>query len=261
MKYFIIVLTLIISNQSFGDWTPPEKIDLRQILNSAYEDKRNKNYKDALAKHIWFHENSLKIDRSYYGVRLSFAMSDWVELSQVYPPALEALEEQSEKAEQSVKDKNKCCNGAFHDYVSINRELNRENKIVGLFKWLDSNNPIAAKRSYDIAQPTLVIQREYLLCSKYINPQEDFNKLKEIYEINIKMVNEPKLGARMQSFADESFVNGITTLIGILAISGRNDEASNIAEQSLEIMKGESYEAELNSALNGKVPLPFGHKR
>ena len=257
MKYFVIVLVLIISNQSFGDWTPPKEIDLSQILDSAYEDKKNKNYKDALAKHIWFHENSLKIDSSYYGVRLSYAMSAWVELSQVYPPALEALKELSEKTEKLVKEGGKCCRDAFHDYVSINRTLNREDKIVDLFKWLDSNNPIAAKRTYDLAQPALVVQREYILCGKYINPQEDYMKLTEMYETNIEMSNDPQFGASMKSFADDSFVNGVTTLVGILAVSGRSDEASNVAKQSLEIMKGEIYEAELNNALNGKVPNPW----
>jgi len=254
---FLLFLLIAMTNQSFGDWTPPKNIDLRQVLDSAYDDRKNNNYKDALSKHIWFHDNALKINSSFYGVRLSYALSAWVELSNVYSPALEALEALSTRTERLVKDSGKCCRDAFHDYVSINRELGRENKVVELFKWMDANNPIAAKRNYDLAQPALISQREYILCGKYISPENDYSKLKEMYKTNSDMAKDPRLGAEMKSFADDSFVNGVTTLVAILTLNGQTEEAASIAEQSLSIMMGEIYEAELNKALSGKVPDPW----
>jgi len=258
MKNIIFFFLLsAMASQSLGDWVPPKDIDLRQILDSAYEDRKNKNYKDALSKHIWFHDNSLKIDSSFYGVRLSYALSAWLELSNVYPPALDALNDLSDRTEQSVKDRGKCCRDAFHDYVSINGGLGHESKVVDLFRWMDANNPIAAKRNYDLAQPALISQREYILCGKYISPENDYSKLMKMYKTNSDMAKDPRFGAEMKSFADDSFVNGVTTLVAILALNGRAEEASLIADKSLSIMTSEIYEAELKDALSGRVPDPW----
>src|SRR5687768_17293473 len=60
--------------------------DLQEIRRLTSEGK----YEEALNKHLWFHEES-KSSIGMGGVRLSFALSHWMELGEAYPPALAAL--------------------------------------------------------------------------------------------------------------------------------------------------------------------------
>jgi len=65
--------------------------DVTSALSRAEQFRREGKYKQALELHVWYHKNALKYDPAQYGVRLSFALSDWAELGQAYPPALHEL--------------------------------------------------------------------------------------------------------------------------------------------------------------------------
>ena len=106
-------------------WTPPQNPNPQSILNEAEADTRAGNYEDALAKQVWFFQNSLKYNPALYGIRLSFALSAWVELGKVYPPALEKLNDFRDQAQQSVR-KQINAKENFHDFESINDELNED---------------------------------------------------------------------------------------------------------------------------------------
>jgi hypothetical protein len=59
-------------------------------LNNIRDLVKNEQYELALQKHVWFHEES-RSSSGMAGVRLSYAISDWVELGNKYPPALSEL--------------------------------------------------------------------------------------------------------------------------------------------------------------------------
>ena len=112
-------------------WTPPENPYPSDILSSARADKQHGRFERALAKHIWYHDNALKHQRSQYGVRLSFALGDWLELAQLYPPAKAAFLHTRDKTETAFRehpDPN-----LFHDLSSMNRYLKEDNRTVDLF--------------------------------------------------------------------------------------------------------------------------------
>jgi hypothetical protein len=121
-------------------WTPPANPDPQQILTEAQADARAGRYEVALAKHVWFHRNSLKIDPAFYGVRLSFALMYWKELAKVYPPAKAKLIELRDEAEKQVGSGRDGLE-AFVDFEAINTELGENEKTVALFKSLDKNKP------------------------------------------------------------------------------------------------------------------------
>src|SRR3954462_5851261 len=99
------------------------KDDAQRALDDAKRLTDQGDYEGALAKHVWFHDNALKVRPSYYGVRLSFALSDWIKLGKKYPKALEKLK--SIRDEKTAKllagDSNR---ELFHDVESINQHLN-----------------------------------------------------------------------------------------------------------------------------------------
>ena len=79
-QYYLLLIPLFFLSCERG-WEPPENPDPQQILHEAQGDFKEQRYKDALAKHIWFHDHALEYQPSMYGVRLSFALSYWKQLS------------------------------------------------------------------------------------------------------------------------------------------------------------------------------------
>ncbi len=66
--------------------------DPLQTLRDARDAARRGAHAEALEKYLWFHHHALEHRPSLTGVRLSYAISEWVELGNAYPPAREALE-------------------------------------------------------------------------------------------------------------------------------------------------------------------------
>lgn len=256
-RAFFCFFIMVISNMCQAEWTPPDDPDLQEILTEAGEDRRSGHYKEALEKHIWFHDESLNIDRSFYGVRLSFALAEWVELVKVYPPAKKKLVETSDKNEGLVKEGGDCSREAFHDFVSINREMGRDEKVVELFKWVHLNHPEKAKRFFSLAQPALVKSNEYMLSGKYIDPNKDLAKLSDMYNRNYELSKDPKFGKEMQEFAEKSFSNSVCILVATLVLNERDREAEDIAYKSKEILNSESFKNDLDKALKGNMPNPW----
>jgi hypothetical protein len=96
------------------------ELDPREILRQARQLVKSEQYAEALEKYIWFHDHALDTDRALVVVRLSYAISEWVDLGEVYPPARSALESvRDAKAEllaQGTYDVN-----LFHDVASAAR--------------------------------------------------------------------------------------------------------------------------------------------
>jgi hypothetical protein len=122
------------------NWTPPENPNPKAILDEAEEDADAKRYENALAKHVWYHQNALQFEPAQYGVRLSFALRAWIELGKSYPPALEKLRSVRDEAGKAVRE-GKRSRDLFHDFVAINKYLEEEDNTMALFLWLDTNNP------------------------------------------------------------------------------------------------------------------------
>ena len=69
-----------------GEKPDPTKIrdEIKTLMDQAH-------YEEALQRQIWYFNHALEFDPSLVGVRLSFTLSDWVELGRSYPKARQAL--------------------------------------------------------------------------------------------------------------------------------------------------------------------------
>ena len=67
-----------------------EQEDDQNIIFELAALTKSGKYKEALEKHIWFHEASKEM-AGMGGVRLSFALGLWMKLAELYPPAMEAF--------------------------------------------------------------------------------------------------------------------------------------------------------------------------
>ena len=236
-------------------WKPPAKPDPQQILNEAQADTMAGRYDEALAKHVWFHRNALKIDPAFYGVRLSFALSYWKELGIVYPPAkAKLIEIRDEAGGKATSGEN--IRESFHEFQSINSTLGDDKRTVALFSSLDKDYPKAAGKVFDVARPALIKAGEIKLCSKYLDAKTEYPRLVEMYRQMMSLRADPQFGERHTEFAQQRFSNEVATLVALLVLSERKDEAEVIAANAKIVWADTAFADTLEKALTGQVPEP-----
>ncbi|MCD4652586.1 hypothetical protein K8T06_01470 [bacterium] len=147
-------------------------IDPRDVLDEAQELAKDGKYEEALQKHIWFHNHALEYDKALYGVRLSYALSYWVELGKKYPKAKEELIKIRDTITQPLIDGNGN-KGLFNELDAINDSIDDNENTLRLFKHLDKNYPAQAKSFWSIAERTVSKLEETELIKKYSREAED----------------------------------------------------------------------------------------
>jgi hypothetical protein len=250
-------LLMIFAAAAYGDWKPPENPNPDKILTEAQDDAAAGRYTDALAKHVWFHENALKYAPAMYGVRLSFALSYWANLAGVYPPALTKLKAVRDEAGTAVREGSDTRH-AFHDFASINRALKEQERTKDLFLWLDVNKPDVARQNFDIAEPALVEAKEYRLCGRYLDPDRSLKRIVGLYRETTKIASEQQEDAvRLRDHATKSFSNDVATLVALLALNDRTADADRIAAEAMKEWSDPGFGEQLEKARKGELPPPW----
>lgn len=263
MRAAVLAICVLLQNIGLAaDWTPPEHPDPQAILWEAKADVQAGRYEIALAKQRWYHENALDLQPSQSAVRLSIALSHWLELGMAYPPALETMKQVRNDVEKRIRDKDQ---GSvrfddFHEFVAFNRTLREEQKTAAAFKWLDDTDAEAAKRVFSVSQPALIKQMAYDLCGKYIDLERDINRIGQSYESGLKLADD-RFGEPHREFTKKQFLNASTTLVALLVQNDRKAEAEKAAETLSGFVKDAGVTKklirEMELALKGMVPTPW----
>lgn len=261
MKYLLFILLFSNVDIVVAGWEPPENPNPSNILAEAGKDAREKKYDLALNKYLWFHENALKYERSQYGVRLSFALSDWLDLAKNYAPAMTALKNTRNLACDNAK-KNISIYANYNDCVSINEKLNEEHISVDTFKWLDKHHSVWAKDIYNTAQKYLILSKEYSLCGKYLKPRAAYDKNVRNYHRNIDSFNsesfkrfDSKSLARYRKYAHEGFLKKSAIIIALLVHNDKEKEAKMYYEEAIVESFPPNSKIILDNALKGDFPV------
>lgn len=239
-----------------SDWTPPVDPDLQEILHGAQIDSMEKRYTVALAKHLWFHQNALRIDGSMSGVRLSFALSYWYRLGQEYPPAMEKLKEARDVAKAEVLAGTKVFE-SFHDFSAINKTLGEDDETRRLFVWLDQQSENTAKKIFHVAMPALIKAEELQLCGKYLEPKRSYDLSKNLFRMDRASTRSEEHREMQIDFTKKRFANSVSILIGLLVVNNRFDEAKEIMVDAKKEWLDASFHSALDMALCGHVPQPW----
>jgi hypothetical protein len=247
--------TTVVINRD-PSYTPPPHPDPQKIMYEAAADTRAGRYKDALAKNIWYRNNALRYQPSLLGVRDSFALMYWSELAGKHPPAMKKLKAIRADAEKQVRG-NKAGEqaevSAFLTVLSINDGLKEEQKNVELFKWLDTHNSTAATRVYPATEQNLIHAGEYALCGRYMDADNSYQRILDSYQQMKKMPGSAS-NPQLMDFAVKNFSNQSATLVAVLAINNRNDEADQVASKAAREIHNPEFATLLAEAKNGKVP-------
>lgn len=193
----------------------------------------SRQFQSALDAHLWFHEAS-KNSPAMAGVRLSFALSSWLELAESFSPALDAL-----KA-VGAEDKNLLLSGDgdfgnFLDLSAINRTLNSDQETLDLFLTLYKRNSKQIEMYYRVAEDLLIEAGRYDIVSKYIgDPIVKFENLRYMREMNISHAESSE---RNKSFlvesANDQYIDGVLKLIKVCVAIGKSDAAIEVQKRAL----------------------------
>lgn len=210
----------------------------REALDQARQFATEGKFEEALAKHVWFHNHALEVQRSYYGVRLSYALGYWVELGKQYPKATEVLrairDEKTSRLLAGETDRE-----LFHDVKSINAHLKEAGATADLFRGIEASRPEFAASVYDLAGAALIGAQGYELAGKYLGePFARFDKAKADYEEGIEyaMTVEKKQAAPTRAAFEGIFERDIVLIIAVLAKTGRQQVAQEIQTRALAML-------------------------
>lgn len=250
-----VMLLVLIGCTATESWTPSANPEPHAILREAQQDTRAGHYEIALAKFVWFHENALKFEPALAGVRTSFALSYWNELAQKHPPAMFALRQAREQAAADVLA-SRDLRRSFQDVATIDRTLGQEARTRELFERLNREQPDVARDVFSLAQRALVAQKSFELANDYLNPSADMARLVERYRKGLRTASE--LGRpEHREFTRKSFTHNASTLVALLVVNGRVEEAEAVAAAARKEIQDEASERSLVSALQGSVPEPW----
>ncbi|AMV20386.1 hypothetical protein [Planctomyces sp. SH-PL14] len=252
----LFALAALSASTAFGEWKPPADPNPSAILQEAVADRTARRYEDALAKHVWFHEHALEYEQAQYGVRLSFALAYWAELGKVYSPAQKKLEEIRDETEKKVLA-NPTESAPFHDLTALNKTLQDEIRTRETFEAVEAKDAVAARTLYDRAQPALVKTKAYKLCGKYIDGPRDFKAAQKSLEEGLQLAKDPRFGPSLESHYRNAFRNKVTTLVALLVVNERKDEAETVAKSARAASDDTVLSKQLDLALEGKVPPPW----
>ena len=198
--------------------------DPGKILDLARTYYNNEDYEKALQAHIWFFKNALKHEVSYAGVRLSFALTDWIKLGKVYPKAIKELKQI--KNEKINRIKKIPSFSLFHDIHGINGKfcLNKVEETIQLFIYFHKNNPELAKKMFLVIENDLMDNKYYLICSKYLdNIARIVENQQQSLRSNIRIMNDYPRPSHLK-FTLQSYKKGINNIFLLLYETKRYDE-------------------------------------
>ena len=223
--FLLIAIFLLLSSCS--------KDDPDRVLQRAGNNFEKGRYEQALQDHIWFHDNALKYEPSLYGVRLSYALADWIRLSEKYPAALEKLKEIRDNKTEQIKN-GKGSFHLFHDVESINDHLNRSSKTVELYKDLIKIDFNLAKECYRVAKEPLIDHGEFEICNRFVpNPLSSLTSMKEGLTVNIRIYKEKDwAGQEHLEWAIDDYLIEAEQILLILTKNDRRDEAKRFINEA-----------------------------
>jgi hypothetical protein len=200
-------------------------------------------FEEALERMVWFHHNALVHQPSMAGVRLSFALSDWRRLGDVYPPAHAALVETRDAALRQLFE-NPGERRHFLDLNGLNRALGEESRTLDAFAQLAALHPEEAKNHWSSPESTgaatrlaLEAKRLDLLRAHGVDLLLEFDRARQQREV-VRTVAErnPLSAERTKQNADRILADQSLLLIEIGIALGQEANARTIQEHALAII-------------------------
>jgi hypothetical protein len=235
-------------------WIPPDNPDPSAILDSAARDGRDGRHAVALAKFLWFHQEAIKHEPALSAVRLSFALGYWLDLAAEYPPAREAFIQTRNVTEARFREQPGDYS-LFHDVAALNGYLGTGKRTVDLFTEFAGQNHEAAQRLYHVAERYLLAAGRYRECAPFLEPARQLEIAAQLYHLSKQHEESlPEIGFPIPRLARPHYIEKVATLIALLVVNDRADEARTAYATALEIIDDTDFRTIMDAALTGHFP-------
>src|SRR5687768_13141601 len=204
-------------------------------LDRAREAYESGDYPAALESYSYFFEHALDGDpASFYGVRLSYCLAEWLRLGRKYPPALMALEQRRQESIRRLEATREPEH--FHDFECISKHLSVPREAMDRFLAYHRSDPALARTIVRFVWSTLVEAEYWQICNAYLeNPSTKYDDaLAKLDEATMVARSNPELGGT--SFEQQIqgwYVRDVSELVLVLRNCGRLDEAETIQTRAI----------------------------
>lgn len=230
-------------------------MDPRERLMAGRVAAQEGRYADALREYVWFHEHALTHLPSLYGVRLSFAFADWVDLGKSFPEARLALEEIRDR-KAALLTSGQGDRHLFHDVESINQSLGADLETYRLFCEMLRTAPLNAAAWADLAQEAIVKAGDFKLAAQYSDAPEDallrysqsFNR--DVAELK---KGDRKRNARVLDAYVHFYADRVAAVVAILEGLGNAKDAQACREWAVALVDSRPVRKMVGDVLGGKI--------
>lgn len=197
----------------------------------------------------------MAIEPGLSGVRLSFALAYWLDLAEDYPPALAAFRRVRDETEQALREQPGSF-PLFHDIRSMNARLGEGLRTADLFESVAATNAVAAKRIYPLAERGLIRAGRFEACNKFLEPEARTELASRGYQAAKRFRSERQIqnDAEMEEEDLRHFMCNMATLVGLLVMNGRSNEAILVRDRALQDIDEPDFRTMLEAALAGHLP-------
>jgi len=215
-----------------------------EILERAKEHRLAGRFQEALRDHMWLHEHALETAPEWRGVRLSFALRDWIYLADQFPPARAAL--------QGIRDREsaRMLSGSatierFREIRTINEALREERETYQLFLQLDEYDGELATQCAELAMSALVKCEDFRLARRYL--QAPVARIAELAarlnESADALASQPASAAPALLAYVLNYAKEVRLILAVLTGLGEDSEATNAAQEALDQIRSDGLRA------------------
>jgi RNA polymerase sigma factor (sigma-70 family) len=181
----------------------------------AQELVRSEDSAGALKEFLWCYDEGMPRVTGYSGVRNSFLLDSIAKLGEKYPPALEALRERRDQAQQRMLSSENDPD-ATQDFAALNRELHEDQNTLAAFDQL----PVGDPRRQTMA---IVVYDQLVNAQRYNDALlgRPYESMSAMFEMTMKerplppTISNPEMVRKTQrDHLINSTANGIEALAG-----------------------------------------------
>jgi hypothetical protein len=197
----------------------------RKTLARARKAFGEGDFEEALEAYEHFFDHALENSSAWYGVRLSYCLSEWAELGKAYPPAHDRLEQKAEEA-LGLFDQTKGPE-RFHDFHAICRSLGRLQEPLARFLRVHEADRELAQSIVGSVWKDLIEDRQWVVCSSYLrDPVANYKRELAGFKESMILVKLNRLfrDHDLESTFRTAFVRDVANILLVLKHNGRTKE-------------------------------------
>ncbi len=210
-------------------------------LHAAHKATMDGRHAEALADFLWYHHHALEEGTGQYGVRRSYALMYWKQLADVYPAAMQALENERDQAADALL-RGEAGLEAFRDVDAINKKLGDTGLTHQLYVKLAAAQPALAKQCAKNALDAVVEAKDFQLARELLGaPAERIAQDVASFNRNLRSLQGSALTRAPIRWAYFSHcTSDIRLVLTILEGCERHDEAKQLRAQALKQIQSPS---------------------